>query len=85
MEKYLPVERKARANARTRAVSEDTRLRAFQAPWASSLAERSWGGGLQMFALVGLCYKWTWFYLVGKVLFGFQKKALQGILTENTV
>lgn len=39
-------------------------LQPFKIPRAS-LQGSSLSGGRQMFALVGLCYKWTWFCLVG--------------------
>lgn len=66
MEKYLPVERrKAQAGLRrTQGVFKDTSysLLKFHRPLAM---DRRFREGWQMFALVGLCYKWTWFCLVG--------------------
>lgn len=64
MEKYLPVERKAQANTRTLVVFKDTSCSLLKSHGPLSMDKR-FLGGLQMFALVGLCYKWTWFCLVG--------------------
>lgn len=63
MEKYLPAERTAQADTGRLVVSR-TRAAAFKIPRAS-LHGSAPSGGRQMFALVGLCYKWTWFCLVG--------------------
>ena len=38
-----------------------------------------------MFALVGLCYKWTWFCLVGYVFIWLKKKKSCKILTEDSM
>lgn len=58
MEKYLPAGRKGQANMKIPVVFKDTSsgLLKFHRPLT---ADKRFLRALQMFALVGLCYKWT--------------------------
>lgn len=58
MEKYLPAGRMGQANMKMLVVFKDTSysLLKFHRPLAM---DKRFLGPLQMFALVGLCYKWT--------------------------
>lgn len=59
-------------------------LQPLKIPQASLPWIKCFLGRLQMFALVGLCYKWTWFCLVGYVFIWLKKKSCR-ILTEDSM
>lgn len=54
-------------------------LQPLKIPQASLPWIKCFLGRLQMFALVGLCYKWAWFCLVGYVFIWLKKKILQDL------
>ena len=64
MEKYLPAEGRAQTNTRPLAVFKDTSCSLVKCRRLRAVDGRFLGRS-RMFALVGLCYKWTWFCLVG--------------------